>query len=128
MSATTYGTCSRPRPAPAAPSCRSSGPVRRPRSPRPRRSWRRPAAASTTCSPRTSDPVPGTRTRAGEALNGELRIGDAERDAVAAALHEHYAQGRLDREELDERLSAALSAKTVGDLRQVTRDLPPSAG
>lgn len=54
----------------------------------------------------------------------DLRIGDAERDAVASALHEHFAQGRLDREELDERLATALSAKTAGDLREVTRDLP----
>ncbi|MFL6053373.1 MAG: DUF1707 domain-containing protein [Actinoallomurus sp.] len=54
----------------------------------------------------------------------DLRVGDAERDAVASALHEHFAQGRLDREELDERLATALSAKTVGDLREVTRDLP----
>ncbi|GAA4628897.1 DUF1707 domain-containing protein [Actinoallomurus vinaceus] len=54
----------------------------------------------------------------------DLRVGDAERDEVASALHEHFAQGRLTREELDERLSAALSAKTVGDLRKVTRDLP----
>ncbi|MEV5748804.1 DUF1707 domain-containing protein [Actinoallomurus sp. NPDC052308] len=59
-------------------------------------------------------------------MNSELRIGDAERDAVASALHEHFAQGRLDREELDERLSATLAAKTVGDLRQVARDLPAS--
>lgn len=57
-------------------------------------------------------------------MNSELRVGDAERDAVASALHEHFAQGRLDREELDERLSAALAAKTVGDLREVIRDLP----
>jgi hypothetical protein len=54
----------------------------------------------------------------------QLRVGDAERDEVASALHEHFAQGRLARDELDERLSAALSARTVGDLRQVTRDLP----
>jgi hypothetical protein len=54
----------------------------------------------------------------------QLRVGDAERDEVASALHEHFARGRLDREELDERLSAALSAKTVGDLREITRDLP----
>lgn len=59
-----------------------------------------------------------------EANNTDLRVGDAERDAVASALHEHFAQGRLDREELDERLAAALSAKTVGNLREVTRDLP----
>jgi hypothetical protein len=56
-----------------------------------------------------------------------LRVGDAERDQVASALHEHFAQGRLTREELDERLTAALSAKTVGDLRTVTEDLPASA-
>jgi hypothetical protein len=54
----------------------------------------------------------------------QLRVGDAERDEVTAALHDHFAQGRLTRDELDERLTAALSAKTVGDLRTVTRDLP----
>lgn len=57
-------------------------------------------------------------------MSTELRVGDAERDEVTAALHEHFAQGRLTREELDERLTATLSAKTVGDLRAVTRDLP----
>ncbi|WP_329239892.1 DUF1707 domain-containing protein [Actinoallomurus sp. NBC_01490] len=54
----------------------------------------------------------------------QLRVGDAERDEVTTALHEHFAQGRLTREELDERLTAALSARTVGDLREITRDLP----
>lgn len=54
----------------------------------------------------------------------QLRVGDAERDEVTTALHEHFAQGRLTREELDERLTAALSARTVGDLRAITRDLP----
>jgi uncharacterized membrane protein len=53
-----------------------------------------------------------------------LRVGDAERDEVTSALHEHFAQGRLTRNELDERLTATLSARTVGDLRNVTRDLP----
>jgi hypothetical protein len=57
-----------------------------------------------------------------------LRVGDAERDAVTAALHEHFTQGRLTREELDERLTATLSAKTVGDLRAITADLPPVPG
>jgi hypothetical protein len=54
----------------------------------------------------------------------QMRIGDAERDALTAALHEHFAQGRLDRDELDERLGAALAAKTVGDLRPILHDLP----
>lgn len=55
-----------------------------------------------------------------------LRIGDAERDAVTSALHEHFAQGRLDRDELEERLNATLSAKTFGDLEAITADLPGS--
>lgn len=57
-------------------------------------------------------------------MDTELRVGDAERDEVTEALHEHFAQGRLTRDELDERLTATLSARTVGDLRKVTRDLP----
>jgi Domain of unknown function (DUF1707) len=54
----------------------------------------------------------------------DLRVGDAERTRVTEALHDHFAQGRLTRDELDERLDATLSAKTYGDLRRVTRDLP----
>jgi hypothetical protein len=60
-------------------------------------------------------------------MNTELRVGDAERDEVTTALHEHFAQGRLTRDELDDRLTTTLSAKTVGDLRAVTRDLPGPA-
>jgi hypothetical protein len=54
----------------------------------------------------------------------ELRVGDTERDEVTSALHEHFAKGRLSQDELDERLTATLSARTVGDLREVTKDLP----
>lgn len=57
-----------------------------------------------------------------------MRIGDAERDAVMLALHDHFAAGRLDRGELDERLGAVLSAKTRGDLRAHVRDLPEPTG
>ncbi|WP_207934236.1 DUF1707 domain-containing protein [Actinomadura sp. KC06] len=62
------------------------------------------------------------------ARQDEIRIGDAERDAVMLALHDHFAAGRLDRAELDERLDAVLSAKTRGDLRAHVRDLPPPTG
>ena len=55
-----------------------------------------------------------------------LRVGDAERDVVTSALHEHFARGRLTRDELDERVETTLSAKTVADLRSVLRDLPGS--
>jgi hypothetical protein len=53
-----------------------------------------------------------------------LRVGDAERDAMTASLHEHFAQGRLTSDELEERLSATLTARTVGDLRAIDHDLP----
>ncbi|XRQ13511.1 DUF1707 SHOCT-like domain-containing protein [Actinomadura welshii] len=62
------------------------------------------------------------------ARQDEIRIGDAERDAVMVALHDHFAAGRLDRGELDERLEAVLSAKTRGDLRPLVRDLPAPTG
>ncbi|GAA4375975.1 hypothetical protein GCM10023088_34160 [Actinomadura verrucosospora] len=58
----------------------------------------------------------------------EIRVGDAERDAVMVALHDHFAEGRLDRPELDERLESVLAAKTHGDLRALVRDLPSPTG
>ncbi|OLT30021.1 hypothetical protein BJF79_39920 [Actinomadura sp. CNU-125] len=67
-------------------------------------------------------------TRTDELRTDELRIGDAERDAVVVALHDHFAAGRLDRAELDERMDAALAAKTRGELGALVRDLPPPHG
>ncbi|MFD0900009.1 DUF1707 SHOCT-like domain-containing protein [Actinomadura sediminis] len=77
--------------------------------------------------PRTGEPRTG-EPRTGELRVGELRVGDTERDAVVVALHDHFAAGRLDRGELDERMDAALAAKTRGDLRALVRDLPPPHG
>jgi hypothetical protein len=66
-----------------------------------------------------------------------LRIGDADRESVAAELREHYAQGRLTLDEFSQRLDAVLAAKTQRDLNRITGDLPhvrpdnvplPSAG
>ena len=56
-----------------------------------------------------------------------VRIGDADREAVAAQLREHYADGRLTLEELNERLDLAFAAKTKADLNPVMRDLPQAA-
>jgi hypothetical protein len=53
-----------------------------------------------------------------------LRAGDADRDAAAAALAEHFAQGRLTLDELIARLDATLTATTHGELAQAARDLP----
>jgi hypothetical protein len=53
-----------------------------------------------------------------------VRVGDADRDAVAAQLREHYADGRLTLEELNERIDQTFAAKTKADLNTVMRDLP----
>ncbi len=56
-----------------------------------------------------------------------MRVSDAEREAAAAELREHFASGRLDQEELELRLSAVFAARTRGDLSALFTDLP-SAG
>ena len=57
-------------------------------------------------------------------MDDRIRVSDADRERVAERLREHFAQGRLSSEELDERISAALGAKTFGDLRRIMTDLP----
>ena len=57
-------------------------------------------------------------------MDDRFRASDADRDRVADALREHYAAGRLSADELDERLTTALSARTLGELNQVLTDLP----
>jgi uncharacterized membrane protein len=56
-----------------------------------------------------------------------LRIGDAEREAAASALREHFAQGRLTLEEFQHRLAAVFAAKTDRDLADIHADLPHAA-
>lgn len=53
-----------------------------------------------------------------------LRISDADRAQALDLLSEQYAQGRLDKDEFDERSDAIWSAKTQGDLAPVFADLP----
>ena len=56
-----------------------------------------------------------------------LRISDADRDRVAELLRESAGEGRLDIDELEERLEAAYAAKTYGELVPLTADLPLGA-
>jgi hypothetical protein len=53
-----------------------------------------------------------------------LRVSDAERQAVADRLGDHFAEGRLDQAEFDERAARAMSAKTRADLSGLFDDLP----
>ena len=55
---------------------------------------------------------------------GSLRIGDAERIAAATALGDQFAAGRIDQDELEERLGAAYAARTYDDLDPLFADLP----
>jgi DNA-binding PadR family transcriptional regulator len=54
----------------------------------------------------------------------QVRASDADRERAVASLRDHFAEGRLTRAELDERLTTALSAQTAGDLRRLMADLP----
>ena len=53
-----------------------------------------------------------------------LRAGNDDRERVVAQLNAAFAEGRLDVAELDERVAAAYAAKTIGQLRPLTADLP----
>ena len=53
-----------------------------------------------------------------------VRASDAERDQATEILRAGYAEGRLSRAELDERLAAACAAKSRADLHDLTSDLP----
>jgi hypothetical protein len=53
-----------------------------------------------------------------------LRVSDADRDTVVTELGRHFQDGRLDQNEFGDRMGAALSAKTEGDLAGLLADLP----
>ncbi len=57
-----------------------------------------------------------------------LRISDEDRHKVAELLRQAAGEGRLDIEELDERLEATYQAKTYGELVPITVDLPVPGG
>jgi len=58
---------------------------------------------------------------------GPIRVGDADRERVADQLRRHAAAGRLDTDELDERLGRAYAATYGSDLQAVVADLPPDS-
>ena len=54
-----------------------------------------------------------------------LRASDRDRDVVLGVLGEGYADGRLTKEEYDERAGATAAAKTLGELPTIIADLVP---
>ena len=53
-----------------------------------------------------------------------IRASDADREVVVATLRDAYTAGRLTLDEFDERMTAAYSGRTWGELRRLTADLP----
>lgn len=56
---------------------------------------------------------------------GQLRASDIDRAMVSDVLTTAYADGRITREELDDRTGLVLAAKTFDDLAPITADLMP---
>ncbi len=56
-----------------------------------------------------------------------LRASDRDRDVVLGVLADGYAEGRLTRQEYDERAERTASAKTLGDLPALIDDLVPAS-
>lgn len=57
-------------------------------------------------------------------MTGETRASDHDRDIVVRQLREHMARGRLSLSEFQQRMSAALTARTGRERAQLTADLP----
>lgn len=55
-----------------------------------------------------------------------MRIGDADRDHAVETLSEHYASGRLTKDEYDERVDQVWAARYYTDLDPLFADLPRS--
>jgi hypothetical protein len=66
----------------------------------------------------TTDGGPAVRT------SDRVRASDQERDAVVQRVQQAFAEGRLDDTEFDERMRAALTARTHGELDVLLGDLP----
>ena len=62
------------------------------------------------------------------ATRADLRVSDADRNKVADLLRDAAGEGRIDLDELEERLEATYAAKTYADLVPITHDLPAHPG
>jgi hypothetical protein len=69
----------------------------------------------------------GTRSHHSEQEQRDrsVRAADADRERTAEHLREQAGEGRLEPDELEQRLERAFSATTLADLDAITADLPP---
>jgi TM2 domain-containing membrane protein YozV len=69
----------------------------------------------------------GTVDGVGTPESRPIRIGNVEREQAVKALGDHFAQGRLEPDEFEERMTAAYAARTAEELDRLFDDLPRSA-
>ena len=60
--------------------------------------------------------------------HASLRASDADREIVRAVLADAYADGRLTREEYDDRLNTLYGSRTLGEVPSLVTDLVPPDG
>src|SRR5579862_5409387 len=85
------------------------------------------SGAPHSAAPLSGAPVRTEPARTVPGLAPDLRVSDRDRDGVAQILQAAFAEGRLDDDEFDERMRAALTARTGADLEKLTADLPATA-
>ena len=66
----------------------------------------------------------GSYSRRSGPRDRQLRVGNAERDAVADVLRREHLAGRIDNDEFDERVARCLAAKTYAELDELIGDFP----
>jgi len=66
----------------------------------------------------------GGEGQAGQAVRGHMRASHADREQVVGKLQAAFVQGRLTKDELDERAGQALASRTYAELAAVTADIP----
>jgi hypothetical protein len=58
----------------------------------------------------------------------EIRVSDHERERAVETLRRQFAAGRLESDELEDRIELAYAARTRGDLQRLMADLPSDRG
>lgn len=61
-----------------------------------------------------------------ELPRAEMRASHEDRDIIVEQLRVAAGDGRIDGDELDQRIEAAMTARTYGELDRLIKDLPPS--
>jgi hypothetical protein len=68
--------------------------------------------------------MPSTHFDAAPQIAADVRASDADRAATAELLQRHYAAGRLETQEFEDRIGRCYAVRTIGELHDLVADLP----